>query len=73
MSEPPVCSRCNEAHWRFKPCASGTPLFIHRRPREGFVEFGDRMFPETERVGETTFALKREPDLRHGSLRPFQD
>jgi hypothetical protein len=49
--------------------APKVPLFIARRKREGFLEYGDRLYPETERMGETTFARKREPGLRHGALR----
>lgn len=53
--------------------APKVPLFIARRKREGFIEFGDRLYPETVRMGETTFARTREPGLRHGAMRAPQE
>jgi hypothetical protein len=53
--------------------ARSAPLFIHRRPREGYVDFGDRLDTQSVRVGTNTFALKREPGQRHGAFREPQE
>lgn len=50
-----------------------TPLFIARRPREGYTDYADRLDGETVRVGQTTFARKREPGQRHGTLLPREE
>jgi hypothetical protein len=45
-------------------------LFVVRRPREGYREFGDALEPETVRMGGTTIARRRNPGERPGSFRP---
>lgn len=43
--------------------------FIVTRPREGYREFGDVLEPDTQRMGRNTFAIRRQPGERIGSVR----
>lgn len=82
MAEKPVCASCGKQHWAFVDCANADDRnqleeanerrrreFIFRRPREGYREFGDRLDPDTVRIGRTTFGTKREPGQRIGSFK----
>lgn len=74
MADAPVCRKCGATHWRFNACSSVStkptvPLFIKYQPREGFIDRADRIDQATVRMGETTFARRRQPGERHGALR----
>lgn len=77
----PICERCGKPHWNFVACGNAVAreqeetrneerrrAFIVKRPREGYVEWGDRLDPETVLMG-STFAIKRAPGERHGGYR----
>jgi hypothetical protein len=82
----PVCPRCKKQHWNFVQCDAADDRnrveesnerrraeFIVRRPREGYLEFGDRLDPATVRMGRTTMAVKREPGQRIGQFKERTD
>ena len=82
LRSKPVCAQCGKQHWAYVKCEDADARnaieeanqrrkaeFIIRRPREGYLEFGDRLDPDTVRMGRTTFATKREPGQRIGSFK----
>lgn len=75
MRAVPQCRKCGTHHYNMNPCPTGQPVerlqpvFRQLRPREGFREFGDLLDEQTVRMGDTTFALRRQPGERHGGFR----
>jgi hypothetical protein len=78
MATPPTCKKCSRPHWGFHPCAptakasvSTVPVQVVHRKREGYRDRADLLEPGTVRMGQTTFAKRRQPGERHGALRPL--
>lgn len=82
LRNKPVCRKCGQQHWNMVACADAPARnqteernetrrreFIVKRPRDGYREFGDVLDPDTQRMGHTTFALRRQPGERIGSVR----
>lgn len=81
LRSKPLCERCNRPHWNFVACDKADSFeqseqrneqrrrnFLEVRPREGYIEFGNKIDPDTELMG-STFAIKRAPGERHGGYR----
>lgn len=81
LRSKPVCGKCGAGHWNFVPCDQKDEVeqreirneqqrrgFIKVRPREGYIEFGNKLDPDTVLMG-STFAIKRAPGERHGGYR----
>jgi sulfate adenylyltransferase subunit 1 (EFTu-like GTPase family) len=47
------------------------PVQVVHRKREGYRDRADLLEPGTVRMGQTTFAKRRQPGERHGALRPL--
>lgn len=81
LRSKPLCKKCSKPHWTFVACDNATAFeqteqrneqrrrdFIVKRPREGYIEFGNKIDPNTELMG-STFAIRRAPGERHGGYR----